>query len=90
MLIYGFIVWLDRHRAAGADGTADPRARGNTDVQSTTVVPAVSWGADDRLYLDLRGPVAEAGMAFLGGAVLLLLALGCLGYPAADGGGIVS
>ena len=80
LLLYGFIVWLDSSSlTAGSAGTADPARRGATLAVHSTLGYAggfvgplmIGW------TLDLAGGMSRPawGAAFLGVAILMLLAL---------------
>jgi MFS family permease len=80
LLVYGFIVWLDSSSlTAGAAGTADPARRGAQLAVHSTLGYAGGFVGPLMIgfTLDLAGGQSRMawGMAFLGVAVLMLLAL---------------
>jgi len=80
LLFYGFIVWLDSSSlTAGTAGTAEPSRRGATLAVHSTLGYAGGFVGPLMIgfTLDLAGGMSTTawGMAFLGVAVLMLLAL---------------
>jgi len=80
LLLYGFIVWLDSSSlTAGAAGTAEPSRRGATLAVHSMLGYAGGFIGPLMIgfTLDLAGGMSRAawGAAFLGVAVLMLLAL---------------
>jgi MFS family permease len=80
LLLYGFVVWLDSSSlTAGAAGTAEPSRRGATLAVHSTLGYAGGFVGPLMIgyTLDLAGGMSRLawGAAFLGVAVLMLLAL---------------